>query len=124
MKNADAIRKRSEATVRPMVQEFDNIKGKLYEIAENVYPLAKRGITDEVDLIGHTAEQFNDDKVLNTAPFEALRKGAAGFLVNLMNPALKWFHLEPSTGLSRASRTTVRTPRASTSSVWRTSSST
>lgn len=96
MKNADAIRKRSEATVRPMVQEFDNIKGKLYEIAENIYPLAKRGITDEVDLIGHSSEQFNDDKVLNTAPFEALRKGAAGFLVNLMNPALKWFHLEPS----------------------------
>lgn len=96
MVNADEIRKRSEATCRPMVQEFDNIKGKLFEIAENVYPLAKRGITDEVDQIYKNAEKHQDDKVINTTPFEALRKGAAGFLVNLMNPSMKWCHLEPS----------------------------
>lgn len=90
------IRKRSEATIKPMVTEFDNIKGKLFEIAENIYPLAKRTITDEVDQTGKTAEKHNDDKVLNTAPFDALRKGSAGFLVNLMNPAMKWCHLEPS----------------------------
>lgn len=92
----EAIRKRSEATVRPMVQEFDNVKGKLYEIAENIYPLGKRGIVDEVDQWTHQGETHQDDKILNTTPCEALRKGAAGFLVNLMNPALKWFHLEPS----------------------------
>lgn len=90
-----AIRRRSESTVRPMVQEFDNVKGKLFEIAENIYPLGKRGITDEVDQTFHKAEAHSDNKVLNTAPFEALRKGSAGFLINLMNPALKWFHLEP-----------------------------
>lgn len=95
MIDLDAIRRRSEATVRPMVQEFDSVKGKLFEIAENVYPLAKRGLTDEVDQIYHVAEKHHDDKVINTTPFEALRKGSAGFLVNLMNPALKWFHLEP-----------------------------
>lgn len=96
MRNDDAIRKRSEATIKPMVQEFDNVKGKLYEIAENIYPLGKRAINTEVDQLAHSGEQFDDNKVLNTTPFEALRKGAAGFLVNLMNPALKWFHLEPS----------------------------
>lgn len=94
--NAEAIRKRCEATVKPMVTEFDNIKGKLFEIAENIYPLAKRTITDEVDQVNHKSEKHSDDKILNTTPCEALRKGAAGFLVNLMNPALKWFHLEPS----------------------------
>lgn len=92
---ADQIRKRCEATIKPMVTEFDNIKGKLREIAENIYPLAKRSLTDEVEQFAHTAEKHDDDKVLNTTPFEALRKGSAGFLVNLMNPALKWFHLEP-----------------------------
>ena len=91
----DAIRKRCEATIRPMVTEFDNIKGKLADIAENVYPLAKQTLADEVDQWAHTGERHNDDKVLNTVPFDALRKGSAGFLVNLMNPALKWFHLEP-----------------------------
>lgn len=94
--DASEIRKRSEATIKPMVQEFDDVKGKLFEIAENIYPLAKRTITDEVDQTTHKGETFDDNKVINTAPFEALRKGAAGFLVNLMNPALKWFHLEPS----------------------------
>ena len=92
---ANKIRKRCEATVRPMVQEFDDIKGTLRDIAENVYPLAKRTLTDEVEQVFHRAESHDDDKVLNTAPFEALRKGSAGFLVNLMNPAMKWFHLEP-----------------------------
>lgn len=92
---ANEIRKRCEATIRPMVTEFDNIKGKLREIAENIYPLAKRTLTDEVEQTAHKAEEHEDDKVLNTTPFEALRKGSAGFLVNLMNPAMKWFHLEP-----------------------------
>lgn len=95
MVNFEAIKKRCVATCAPMVQEFDNIKGKLFEIAENVYPLAKQTITDEVDQWGHTGEKHSDDKVLDTIPFDALRKGSAGFLVNLMNPALKWFHLEP-----------------------------
>lgn len=94
--DANAIRRRSEATIRPMVREFDDIKGKLFEIAENIYPLAKRSITDEVDQLAHSGEKHEDNKVINTAPFEALRKGSAGFLVNLMNPALKWFHLETS----------------------------
>ena len=94
MRMGNDIRKRCEATIKPMVTEFDNIKGVLSEIAENIYPLAKRTITDEVDQWTHAGEQHKDDKVLNTAPFEALRKGSAGFLVNLMNPALKWFHLE------------------------------
>lgn len=93
--NADVIRKRAEHTIRPMVTEFDNVKGKLYEIAENIYPLGKRGIDTEVDQMAHVGETFDDSKVINTTPFEALRKGSAGFLVNLMNPALKWFHLEP-----------------------------
>lgn len=92
---ANEIRKRCESTVRPMVQEFDDIKGTLRDIAENIYPLAKRTLTDEVEQVFHRAESHEDDKVLNTAPFEALRKGSAGFLVNLMNPAMKWFHLEP-----------------------------
>ena len=92
---ADVIRKRAEHTVRPMVTEFDAVKGKLYEIAENIYPLGKRWINTEVDQMAHTGETFDDSKVINTTPSEALRKGAAGFLVNLMNPALKWFHLEP-----------------------------
>lgn len=92
----DEVRKRCEATCRPMVQEFDNIKGKLFEIAENVYPLAKRGLTDEVDQLWKNSEKHEDDKVLNTTPFEALRKGAAGFLVNLMNPSMKWCHIEES----------------------------
>lgn len=94
MRMGDDIRKRCEATIKPMVTEFDNIKGVLSEIAENIYPLAKRTLTDEVDTWTHSGENHKDDKVLNTAPFEALRKGSAGFLVNLMNPALKWFHLE------------------------------
>ena len=92
---ADLIRKRCEATIRPMVQEFDAIKGKLRDIADNIYPLAKRSLTDEVEQFAHASEKHDDDKVLNTTPFDALRKGSAGFLVNLMNPALKWFHLEP-----------------------------
>lgn len=92
---ADIIRKRAEHTVRPMVTEFDAVKGKLYEIAENIYPLGKRWINTEVDQMAHVGETFDDSKVINTTPSEALRKGAAGFLVNLMNPALKWFHLEP-----------------------------
>ena len=92
---ADQIRKRCESTIRPMVTEFDNIKGKLREIAENIYPLAKRTLTEEVEQVSHRAEEHEDDKILNTTPFEALRKGSAGFLVNLMNPAMKWFHLEP-----------------------------
>ena len=96
IRDANEIRKRCEATVRPMVQEFDNIKGKLFEIAENIYPMAKRTITDEVDQTWKHGEQHDDDKVINTVPFEALRKGAAGFLINLMNPAMKWCHLEPS----------------------------
>lgn len=96
MVDFNEVRKRSEATIRPMVTEFDNVKGKLFEIAENIYPLGKRGITDEVDQTTHVGETYDDSKVLNTAPLEALRKGSAGFLVNLMNPALKWFHLEPS----------------------------
>ena len=95
MTSADVIRKRAEHTIRPMVTEFDNVKGKLYEIAENIYPLGKRGINTEVDQTTHVGETFDDSKVINTTPFEALRKGSAGFLVNLMNPALKWFHLEP-----------------------------
>jgi len=92
---ANEIRKRCEATVKPMVQEFDDIKGELRDIAENIYPLAKRTLAEEVEQVGHRSEKHNDDKVLNTTPFEALRKGSAGFLVNLMNPAMKWFHLEP-----------------------------
>jgi hypothetical protein len=95
MKMGNVIRKRCEATIKPMVTEFDNIKGGLYDIAENIYPLGKRALTDEVDQFFHSSENHEDNKVLNTAPFEALRKGSAGFLVNLMNPALKWFHLEP-----------------------------
>lgn len=96
MKMGNEIRKRCEATIKPMVTEFDNIKGQLHDIAENVYPLGKRALTDEVDQFTKRADTHSDDKVLNTAPFEALRKGSAGFLVNLMNPALKWFHLEPT----------------------------
>lgn len=96
MKMGNEIRKRCEATIKPMVTEFDNIKGQLHDIAENVYPLGKRALTDEVDQFMKRADTHQDDKVLNTSPFEALRKGSAGFLVNLMNPALKWFHLEPT----------------------------
>lgn len=96
MNMGNEIRKRCEATIKPMVTEFDNIKGQLYDIAENIYPLGKRALTDEVDQFTKRAETHQDDKVLNTSPFEALRKGSAGFLVNLMNPALKWFHLEPT----------------------------
>ena len=92
---ANLIRRRCEATTRPMVTEFDAIKGTLRDIAENIYPLAKRGLDEEIEQFAHSSERHNDDKVLNTTPFEALRKGSAGFLVNLMNPALKWFHLEP-----------------------------
>ena len=92
---ANEIRKRCEATVRPMVQEFDDIKGTLRDIAENIYPLAKRTLDEQVEQVGHRSEKHDDDKVLNTTPFDALRKGSAGFLVNLMNPAMKWFHLEP-----------------------------
>ena len=66
---ADLIRKRCEATIRPMVQEFDDIKGKLRDIADNIYPLAKRGLTDEVEQFTHTSEKHDDDKVLNTTPF-------------------------------------------------------
>jgi hypothetical protein len=95
MVNYVEIRKRCEYTIKPMVQEFDNIKGKLKDIAENVYPLAKQTLTDEVDQWMKSGEKHDDNKVLNTTPFDALRKGSAGFLVNLMNPALKWFHLEP-----------------------------
>lgn len=96
MRDMNEVRKRSECTVRPMVQEFDNIKGRLRDIAENVYPMGKRYLDEEVDQTTHSETNGDDSKVLNTSPFEALRKGSAGFLVNLMNPAIKWFHLEPS----------------------------
>lgn len=91
-----AIRRRCEATVKPMVDGFENVKGTLREIAKHMYPMAVRGIDKTVDDMGHRAEDERADEIVNTTPLEALRKGAAGFLVNLMNPAQKWVHLEPS----------------------------
>lgn len=96
MIDRDAIIRRSEATVRPMVDEFDAIKGELKEIAKHVYPLGKRGLDAEVEDLAHRAEEVKQDEIVDTVPLSALRKGAAGFLVNLMNPAQKWVHLEPS----------------------------
>lgn len=79
-----------------MRNEFDNVKGTLRQIARFIYPQGKRGLDGEVETMAHRAEDEKSDEILNTTPVEALRKGAAGFLVNLMNPAQKWVHLEPS----------------------------
>jgi hypothetical protein len=91
--NFKEIKKRCAFTVDPMRREFDNIKGGLLDIARNVYPLGIKGLSGEVENYSKRSETFDDDEMLTTIPLEALRKGAAGFLVNLMNPALKWFNL-------------------------------
>lgn len=95
MKELDysAIRRRCAQRADSMKTEFDNIKGKLRDIAENMLPGAVRGLDDEVETYAHRAKKTDDDGIVCTIPLEALRKGAAGFLVNLMNPARKWYHL-------------------------------
>lgn len=90
------IRRRCEMTIKPMLDEFENVKPKLKEIARHIYPQGKRGLDDEVEEISHRVKDDDDPEIVNLTPVEALRVGAAGFLVNLMNPAQKWVHLEPS----------------------------
>lgn len=91
-----AIRRRCAQRADVMRREFDNIKSRLRDIAENVLPAAVRGIDDEVENYSHRAKKEDTDGLVCTIPLEALRKGAAGFLVNLMNPARKWYHLRVS----------------------------
>lgn len=88
-----AIKRRCCQRSCSMKNEFDNIKSRLREIAKNMLPGAVRGIDDEVENYSHRAKDVDEDNLVCTLPLEALRKGAAGFLVNLMNPARKWYHL-------------------------------
>lgn len=94
MTSGDIIRKRAEQTVRPMRDEWESIKGSLDEIAKNMYPQARRTINETPEATTHKAESFKEDNILSIIPYEAVRKGAAGFFVNLMNPAQQWVHLE------------------------------
>lgn len=100
--NWTEIRRRSEATVAPMRSEFDNIKGRCREIAKNMLPAGVRGFDEQVENYTHRAKSDDDGYLVCTIPLEAVRKGAAGFLVNLMNPARKWFHLNAAEGVAGA----------------------
>lgn len=90
------IRRRCRERADAMKREFDNIKGTLREIAANMLPSAVRGLDEEVENYSHRARKTDDSNIVCTIPLEALRKGASGFLVNLMNPARKWYHLRIS----------------------------
>lgn len=100
--NWTEIRRRSEATVAPMRSEFDRVKGHCREIAKNMLPAGVRGFDEEVESYSHRAKKEEDGYLVCTIPLEAVRKGAAGFLVNLMNPARKWFHLNAAEGVAGA----------------------
>ena len=102
-----AIKRRSTSTALPMKTEFDSIKGKLRDIAENMLPSAVRGLDDEVENITHKADTKQDSELVCTIPLEALRKGAAGFLVNLMNPARQWYHLKLNSAVETRAGTDV-----------------
>ena len=102
-----AIKRRSISTAMPMKTEFDSIKGKLRDIAENMLPSAVRGLDDEVENITHRADTKQDSELVCTIPLEALRKGAAGVLVNLMNPARQWYHLKLNSAVETKAGTDV-----------------
>lgn len=90
------MRRRCEQRANAMKREFDNIKDTLKEVAKNMLPSAVRGLEEEVETYSHRAKKEDMDEIVCTIPLEALRKGASGFLVNLMNPARKWYNLRMS----------------------------